>query len=63
MSAAERFECGICWWVYDPAEGDPSRQVPPGTALAELPDDWACPSCDAPRIKFLHLTAAPEASG
>ena len=27
----DRMECGVCWLVYDPAEGDPVWQVAPGT--------------------------------
>ncbi len=50
-----RFECGICWHVYDPAEGDEIGQVAPGTAFAALPAQWSCPQCDAPRHKFLVL--------
>lgn len=49
----DRLECGICWWVYDPALGDDSRAIPPGTAFADLPEDWCCPGCDAPRHKFM----------
>ncbi|MBG0809140.1 rubredoxin [Methylosinus sp. H3A] len=49
-----RMECGVCWHVYDPAEGDPVWQVPPGVAFADLPRDWRCPECDAPREKFLR---------
>lgn len=49
----DRLECGICWWVYDPAIGDDSRAIPPGTAFADLPVDWCCPGCDAPRHKFM----------
>jgi rubredoxin len=41
--------------VYDPAVGDDSRGIPPGTSFAELPDDWCCPGCDAPRHKFMVL--------
>jgi rubredoxin len=51
----DRLECGICWWVYDPAVGDDSRGIAPGTPFAELPDDWCCPGCDAPRHKFMVL--------
>jgi rubredoxin len=29
--------------------------VEPGTPFAELPEDWRCPHCDAPREKFLKL--------
>ena len=55
--AADRLECGVCWWVYDPAEGDDLRGIPPGVAFAELPADWCCPGCDAPRHKFMRLPA------
>lgn len=48
-----RLECGICWWGYDPAAGDDMRGIPPGTAFADLPGDWCCPGCDAPKHKFM----------
>jgi rubredoxin len=51
----DRLECGICWWVYDPAIGDDSRAIPSGTAFADLPADWCCPGCDAPPHKFMVL--------
>ncbi|EJW11486.1 Hydrogenase maturation factor HoxR [Rhodovulum sp. PH10] len=47
-------ECGVCWTVYDSAEGDPARQIPPGTSFDELPDDWCCPHCDAARYRFVR---------
>jgi rubredoxin len=50
-----RLECRICWYVYDPAEGDPVEQVLPGTPFAALPAWWRCPQCDAERDKFLPL--------
>jgi rubredoxin len=50
-------ECRICWHVYDPAEGDPVAQIPPGTPFAELPPQWRCPNCDAAREQFLVLDA------
>ncbi len=57
MSAivAARFECGICWQVYDPAAGDSVWQIPPGTLFDDLPEEWCCPNCDAPRTKFLRV--------
>lgn len=55
MDAADRMECGICWYVYDPAEGDPVWQIDIGTAFADLPLDWRCPNCDAPQEKFMRL--------
>lgn len=50
-----RFECGVCWQVYDPAEGDAIGQIPAGTSFAELPDNWVCPGCEAARDRFLLL--------
>lgn len=55
-----RMECGICWHVYDPAEGDPVWQVPAGTPFTALPDGWSCPNCDAPPDKFMVLGGAPD---
>jgi len=52
-----RYECRICWFVYDPAEGDEIAQIPPGTAFADLPEDWRCPGCEAETAAFLP---APE---
>ena len=59
-----RLECGICWWVYDPALGDDVEQVQPGTPFSRLPDTWRCPNCDAEKHKFLVLGArsAPRRS-
>lgn len=48
-------ECGICWWVYDPAAGDPVWQIKPGTPFSKLPEHWSCPNCDAPKYKFMVL--------
>lgn len=55
LPADARLECGICWQVYDPAEGDPTWQIPPGTPFAALPAHWRCPQCDAAKEKFLLL--------
>ena len=53
ISAQAIMECKICWTPYDPAEGDDTRQVLPGTAFVDLPDDWTCPGCTAPKAQFL----------
>lgn len=42
-----------CGYVYDPAKGDPTQNVPPGTALADLPEDWVCPRCGLPHDRWL----------
>lgn len=51
-------ECGVCWTVYNPAEGDPVWQIPAGTPFDALPDEWRCPHCDAARDRFLRVSHA-----
>ena len=48
----ERYVCGICGYVYDPAEGDPDAGVKKGTAFENLPEDWVCPVCGASKDEF-----------
>ncbi|MDH3586008.1 MAG: rubredoxin [Gammaproteobacteria bacterium] len=55
LSDDSRLECRICWYVYDPAEGDPVEQIPPGTPFLELPGHWRCPQCDAEPSAFLPV--------
>lgn len=55
ISAQAIMECKICWTPYDPAEGDDYRQVEPGTAFMDLPHDWSCPNCSAPKEQFMVL--------
>lgn len=57
LSPEARLECGVCWWLYDPAVGDPQGQVPPGTAFADLPEQWRCPHCDGEKHKFMVAPA------
>lgn len=56
VGEATRLECRICWYVYDPAEGDPQEQIPAGTAFPDLPDHWRCPQCDSEQSAFLPLS-------
>ncbi|SPF79385.1 [NiFe]-hydrogenase assembly chaperone HybE [Pseudoprimorskyibacter insulae] len=48
-------ECKICWTPYDPAEGDDTRSILEGTPFIELPHDWSCPNCSAPKEQFMVL--------
>mgnify|MGYP002354510825 CR=1 FL=1 len=32
VQADDRLECGVCWWVYDPAQGDDVRGFEIGRA-------------------------------
>lgn len=48
----DKYVCGMCGYVYDPAEGDPDGGIDPGTAFEDLPDDWTCPICGAGKDEF-----------
>lgn len=48
----EKMECSVCGYVYDPADGDAMSGVAAGTSFADLPDDWVCPVCGAPKSQF-----------
>jgi rubredoxin len=55
LSDDSKLECRICWYVYDPGEGDAQTQVPPGTPFRELPGYWRCPQCDSGPEVFIPL--------
>jgi rubredoxin len=44
--------CTICGYVYCANIGDPDGGIPPGTLFIDLPDDWVCPVCGAPKGDF-----------
>ncbi len=47
-----KYECSVCGYIYDPAEGDPDNGVAPGTAFEDVPDDWVCPVCGVEKAEF-----------
>ena len=47
-----KYECDVCGYVYDPAEGDPDVGVAAGTSFEDLPEDWVCPVCGAGKDQF-----------
>jgi rubredoxin len=55
IGARTRLECKVCWYVYDPALGDPAWQIPPGVPFYELPSYWSCPTCSCLPDQFLVM--------
>jgi rubredoxin len=47
-----KYVCQVCGYEYDPEKGDPEGDIPPGTAFEDLPDNWGCPDCGAPKGNF-----------
>ena len=50
-----KYKCEVCGYIYDPAIGDPDNGVNPGTAFEDIPDDWVCPECNAPKDNFVKI--------
>jgi rubredoxin len=48
----QKWQCTICGYIYDPAEGDVENGIAPGTSFEELPDEWVCPVCGAGKDLF-----------
>ena len=48
----EKYVCEVCGWEYDPSTGDPDIGIAPGSAFADLPDDWVCPVCGVGKDQF-----------
>ena len=49
------YVCTSCGYVYDPEEGDPDGGIAPGTAFADIPDDWICPVCGVSKSSFIKM--------
>ncbi len=48
----KKYVCKICGWIYDEALGDPDNGIEPGTKFEDLPEDYICPMCGAPKEEF-----------
>ena len=52
--AAPSYACGVCGYVYD--------ERTEGSNWRDLPDDWACPLCGAPKASFMPVDEGGEAA-
>lgn len=50
--AFQRYECVVCGFIYDEAEGWPAEGIAPGTRFADIPEDWVCPDCGVSKADF-----------
>jgi len=46
------WQCIVCGFIYDQALGLPDDGIAPGTAWADVPEDWACPDCGVGKDEF-----------
>jgi rubredoxin len=47
-----KWQCIVCGFIYDEAEGLPDEGIPPGTRWEDVPADWLCPDCGAGKADF-----------
>lgn len=48
----KKYECSVCGYIYDEANGIPDAGIKPGTKWEDLPEDWVCPICGMPKDAF-----------
>ena len=56
-----KWRCVICDFEYDEAVGMPDDGIPAGTRWEDVPEDWSCPDCGAPKAEF-HMVLVAEAA-
>jgi rubredoxin len=52
MSDFKKYHCMECEHIYDEEKGDPDSGIAPGTRWEDVPDNWDCPICGAPKSFF-----------
>jgi len=58
-----KYVCDVCGWEYDPELGLPEAGIAPGTAFEDLPEDFVCPLCGAPKNAFSPKQMDTSADG
>ena len=46
------YVCIVCGYVYDPAIGDDTQGIAPGTSFEALEESWLCPLCGVDKTQF-----------
>ncbi|MCP5180837.1 MAG: rubredoxin [Pseudomonadales bacterium] len=47
-----KWQCIVCGWIYDEAEGCEEEGIAPGTAWEDISDDFVCPECGVSKADF-----------
>ena len=42
-----KYKCNLCGWIYD--------EEAEGKKFEDLPEDWTCPMCGAPKSEFTKV--------
>ncbi|MFK7912649.1 MAG: rubredoxin [Pseudomonadales bacterium] len=47
-----KWQCIVCGWIYDEAEGCEEEGIAPGTKWEDVDEDFVCPECGVGKIDF-----------
>lgn len=50
-----KYQCVLCGEIYDEALGVPDFDIAPGTRWEDVPADWLCMACGAPKSDYVLL--------
>jgi rubredoxin len=55
----KQWQCIVCGYIYDEAEGWPDDGIAAGTRWEDVPADWVCPECGVGKAEFemVEITA------
>ncbi|TCV80222.1 rubredoxin [Sulfurirhabdus autotrophica] len=48
----KKWQCVVCGYIYDEAEGIPEEGIPAGTRWEDVSDEWVCPDCGVTKSDF-----------
>lgn len=48
----KKYQCIVCGFIYDEAEGCEIDGIQAGTLWADVPEDWICPECGVAKDDF-----------
>jgi rubredoxin len=52
LKEMRKWQCIVCGWIYDEAEGYEEEDIAPGTAWENVPEDFVCPECGVSKEDF-----------
>lgn len=50
-----KYQCDVCGYVYDEAQGDPENGIKKGTKWEDIPDNYSCPVCGVGKDEFTKI--------
>ena len=52
QAGQQKFICGGCYFIYEPAAGLPDQSIASGTPFADIAPNWRCPDCGTDKATF-----------